>query len=92
MFRSLSIIIPNYNGENLLKKFMPSVIDAAKHYNGELEIIIVDDRSKDNSNTILQEFAAEHSFIKIIPHGHNKGFSATCNTGIEAATGDILFF
>lgn len=92
MFRSLSIIIPNYNGEELLKTFMPSVLMAANNYKGSYEIIIVDDVSPDGSRTILEEFKAKNSNLKVIYHETNKGFSGTCNTGMRAAKGEILFF
>ena len=47
---NISIIIPNYNGEDLLKKNIPKVLDAAENYKeGVVEIIIIDDASIDRS-------------------------------------------
>jgi len=92
MFRSLSIIIPNYNGEELLKTFMPSVLTAANNYKGSYEILIVDDVSPDSSRITLEELKYKHSHLKVIYHEKNKGFSGTCNTGMKASKGDILFF
>ncbi len=85
---TLSIIIPNYNGEHLIPKFMPSVLRAAKNYPGEKEIIVVDDASHDNSIEELRKFPE----LRIIPRGKNGGFSRACNTGISQARYNILFF
>ena len=77
----VSIILPNYNGEDLLKDNIPSVLCALKHW-GVGEIIIVDDCSSDRS----VEFIKEHfPTIKIIVNQLNKGFSETCNVGMTAA-------
>jgi len=85
---SLSIIVPNYNGEHLIPKFMPSVLRAANNYPGEKEIIVVDDASHDNSIEELRKFTE----LRIIPRKENGGFSSACNTGISEARYDILFF
>ena len=92
MYRSLSIIIPNYNGEQLLQTYMPSVLDASRNYKGEYEIIIIDDQSVDNSLNILTELQNKNPEIKVICNYVNLGFSGTCNAGIKIAKGDILFF
>jgi GT2 family glycosyltransferase len=92
MNRSLSIIIPNYNGEELLRTFMPSVFEAAKNYSGKWEIILVDDKSPDNSRTVLEELKNNNSHVKVIYNSINLGFAGTCNVGIHASAGEILFF
>lgn len=84
-----SIIIPNWNGKDLLEKNLPFVI-AAKAYskNKISEIIIVDDKSTDDSvNFLLKNFKTE---IKIIKHTKNRGFSSAVNTGVRSAKGDIV--
>jgi GT2 family glycosyltransferase len=92
MQRSLSIIIPNYNGEELLKTFMPSVLHAAKNYKGVWEIVLVDDLSSDNSYPVLEELKSSNPQIKIVYNKVNLGFAGTCNAGIKAAKGEVLFF
>ncbi len=49
MKASVSIVIPTWNGLELLKQFLPSVIQAAHHYCNPTEIIIVDDGSEDDT-------------------------------------------
>jgi GT2 family glycosyltransferase len=90
--RSLSIIIPNYNGESLVKQFLPSVIEAAKAYAGAKEIIFTDDCSSDSGVAAAAELAAGLDWFKIVSASENGGFSATCNLGARSAAGEILFF
>lgn len=85
----ISIIIPNYNGEDLLRKNLSHVIDAVKYYERKskekVEIIIVDDRSTDNSLEQLKE-----KELKIFKNDKNLGFSSTVNRGVEQSSGDIV--
>jgi len=85
----VSIIIPNYNGERLLEKNLPSVI-AAKNYvqNKIIEIIIVDDGSVDESVKFIKKHFPNE--VKLIRHKINRGFSATVNTGVRTSCGDLI--
>lgn len=80
---SISVIIPNRNGQKLLQ----SNLSAVKNAVGEVEIIVVDDASSDDSRTYL---AAHHKDIIVIEHKVQKGFASTVNTGARRATGDIV--
>ncbi len=84
----VSIIIPNYNGENLLKNNLPFVLKA-KDFKGNqiLEVIVVDDGSKDGSVEIVKK---DFPGVKIIKHKINRGFSAAVNTGVRAAKGNLV--
>jgi GT2 family glycosyltransferase len=84
----LSVIIPNYNGASLLPRFMPSVLRAVRNASVTTEVLFVDDVSTDDSVSIAQSFAD----LRIIQREKNGGFSAACNSGIAAASGDVLFF
>ena len=56
---NISIIIPNYNGAEILKKNLPKVLESVKNYkNGKVEIIIPDDPSTDNSKQVIAAFIA----------------------------------
>ncbi|MDP2585505.1 MAG: glycosyltransferase family 2 protein [Candidatus Levybacteria bacterium] len=80
---SISIIIPNYNGQDLLKKNLPKVLDVV----GDAEVIIVDDASRDRSLEILNNFKPK---IKILKNENNSGFSSTINKGVREAKGEIV--
>jgi GT2 family glycosyltransferase len=90
--KPLSIIIPNYNGEQLLPQFMPSLFRALENHSGVYEIIIVDDCSRDNSAAVIQELVASYSRVRAFFNAENVGFSGTCNVGIREARYEILFF
>lgn len=77
----VSIIIPNYNGQELLKKNLPKVIAASIN----AEIIVVDDYSSDNSLEILKEFP-----VTVIRNEKNLGFSKTVNRGVKESSGEIV--
>ena len=51
--KSISVIIPNYNGKHLLESYLPSVINALDFEKVDFEIIIIDDCSKDDSVNFL---------------------------------------
>jgi GT2 family glycosyltransferase len=86
--KSISVIIPNYNGIELLEAYLPFALEAVKNAGVDHEVIIVDDHSVDNSvNFIRQNYPG----IKLILNAENKGFSFTCNRGIEAAQYELIF-
>lgn len=80
---SVSIVIPNWNGKELLQKYLPSVLEAAKGN----EVIVVDDGSTDGSVETLQ---SDFPGVRLIRQKHQRGFSHTVNTGVREATGDIV--
>ncbi|MBQ2982957.1 MAG: glycosyltransferase family 2 protein [Lachnospiraceae bacterium] len=86
--KKVSVIIPVYNCENYIKRCLDSVI--RQTYNN-LEIIVIDDGSKDNSPEICDNYAKIDNRIKVI-HKINGGLGAARNTGIENATGEYIAF
>ncbi|MCR5404755.1 MAG: glycosyltransferase [Butyrivibrio sp.] len=87
---TISVIIPAYNVEGLIKKCVASV--AGQDYPGELlEIILVDDGSNDNTSGIADELAKLYPNLKVI-HKKNGGSSSARNAGLEAATGEYVGF
>ena len=85
---NVSIVIPNYNGEELLAKNLPKVLLAKENAKNRIkEIVIVDDASSDQSVKLLKEKFPE---VKMIKHRLNRGFSAAVNTGARAAKGELL--
>ena len=90
---SISIIIPVYNVGPYVEDCLRSVM--RQTYTGPMECIIVDDCGTDNSMAIVDRMIADYKGpidFKILHHTHNRGLSAARNTGIDAATGDYLFF
>lgn len=89
MISSVSIIIPNWNGKDLLEKNLPFVISAKDNPKNKIkEIIVVDDKSTDGSVSYLQKnFTGK---IKLIKHTKNRGFSSAVNTGVRSSKGDLI--
>lgn len=84
----ISVIIPCYNVGKYVEKCIRSIMDQSY---ANLEIIPVNDGSKDDTPQILDSLAQEDSRIKII-HKNNGGVSAARNSGLDLATGDYVFF
>ncbi|MBR6411952.1 MAG: glycosyltransferase [Alphaproteobacteria bacterium] len=84
----ISIIIPVYNVE----KYLPKCLDSLIHQTlQEIEIICINDGSRDRSLEILKEYAAKDNRIKII-NQKNSGVGLARNVGIEKATGEYIGF
>ena len=89
MSPKISIIIPVYNVEKYLRECLDSCINQTLK---DIEIICVNDCSPDNSQAILEEYAAKDSRIKIITHKVNTRQGGARNTGIEKAVGEYVWF
>lgn len=87
----ISVIIPVYNVEQYISHCIESIIDDVMCDTGQVEIIIVDDGSLDSSGKIAESYSKEFPLIKVI-HKQNAGVAAARNTGIEAASGEWLYF
>lgn len=88
MDKLISIIVPVYNVENYLKRCVDSLINQTYK---NLQIILVDDGSKDNCASICDEYAKADSRIIVI-HKDNAGVSAARNSGLDIAEGDYIGF
>jgi len=85
--KKVSIIIPVYNSEKYIKECLDSIINQTYK---NLEIIIVNDVSTDNSINIIKQFKDKR--IKIVNLNYNSGVAIARNRGIEEATGDYICF
>jgi len=85
----VSIVIPIYNVEQYLERSLDSVINQTYK---NLEIICVNDCSKDNSSKILDRYSKKDKRIKIVNRLQNGGLSAARNSGLEITTGKYVYF
>ncbi len=84
---NLSVVIPNFNGGQLLSKNLPKLFKELDSYKkGKTEVIIVDDGSDDDSINVIKKFPQ----IKLFINPKNVGFSETVDRGVEKASGEIL--
>jgi glycosyltransferase involved in cell wall biosynthesis len=84
----ISVIVPVYNVEKYIRKCVDSICNQTYK---DLEIILVDDGSTDNSGNICDEYKAKDSRIKVV-HKNNGGLSDARNAGIEIAKGGYIAF
>ncbi len=85
---TVSVVMPNLNGEILLEKNLPYLLKAKENsFNNIKEIIIVDDGSWDNSVSLIK---SKFPQVKLVRHKVNRGFSASVNTGVRSAKGDLI--
>ncbi len=83
---SASVVIPNWNGRDLLEKYIPSIIEALEG-NPDNEIIVVDNGSEDGS----AEFLRQHfPSVRVLALDRNLGFGGGSNAGFRAAKNDIV--
>lgn len=83
----ISVIVTNWNGLNLLKKYLEIVIINSPE---ALEIILADDASEDNSLSYAHELQKKYSKLKIISHKENHGFGRNTNDAVKKAKGDYI--
>lgn len=86
--KKVTIIIPVYNAEQYLHRCVDSLL---KQTYTNIELILVDDGSSDNSSKICDEYCAKDKRINVI-HKTNNGVSEARNSGLKVATGDYIGF
>jgi glycosyltransferase involved in cell wall biosynthesis len=96
LMTTLSVVIPAYNEENGIKDIIERVLDiqcdlfdVGVH---KLELLIVDDGSKDNTREIISKLAKEDRSINLICHQMNRGYGAALKTGFSKARGELIGF
>ncbi len=87
----ISVIIPVYNVEKYIAKCLDSIINQTIGINN-IEIIIIDDCSTDNTLKIIEQYAEIYPSIKVMYQEINKGPGAARNLGIENSTGEYITF
>lgn len=83
---SVSVIVPCYNGAGTVGR----LVDALLQQDYPAELIFVDDGSEDDTAARIRERGGER--VRVIGHEGNRGRAAARNTGIEAASGEVLLF
>lgn len=84
----ISVIVPFYRAESYLRRCLDSIISQTLP---EIEIILVDDGSTDNSLTICNEYAKKDNRIRVLTR-ENRGLSSARNAGLDIARGEFISF
>lgn len=85
--KSISIVIPNYNGHKLLEEYLPYTFAAIENAGVVYEVIVIDDASTDASVEYIKDAYPQ---VKLLINPQNSGFSHTCNQGIKAAQYELI--
>lgn len=85
----VSIVITIYNVEDWVDRCLQSIVGQSLH---DIEIVVVDDGTPDNSMQIVRQFAKDDQRFHLIAHERNKGLMQARRTGYMAATGDYVMF
>lgn len=85
----VSVIIPTYNRDEYISETIASVHN--QDYTGEIEIIVIDDGSTDETAALLEELQSTIFSLKVI-RTKNSGVSSARNTGMSEAKGDFIQF
>ena len=86
---TLSVVMPNYNHGRYLRAALQAHLDQSQP---PVEILVVDDGSTDDSRSLVQEMAAAHPRVRLIPLPVNGGVNAAMNRGLREACGDFVCF
>jgi len=88
----LSVVLPVRDGENRIVPRVIRVLEAIADLTNEAsEVIVVDDGSKDATPEVLDELKSRYPQVRVVRHGRPRGLEAAGQTGLEKATGDLVF-
>ncbi|WP_297519243.1 glycosyltransferase family 2 protein [Thermococcus sp.] len=85
---SVSVIVPAYNEKELLEKCLRAILNS--DYPGEMNVVVVDDGSTDNTWDIVESFQRKDSRIIGVKHEKSRGKHIAINTGLMFSTGDVV--
>jgi SAM-dependent methyltransferase len=89
----LSVVVPVYNERYLVTELVRRVLAVSAPEIREMEVLLVEDGSKDGTLEIVRRLAAEHpDRIRLLEQGKNQGKGAAIRRGIAEATGDLILF
>ena len=88
--KKLSIVVPCYNEEESIKYFFEAILKVSKNLKTRLEVIFINDGSKDNTLLEMKKVASKNTWIKYIDLSRNFGKEAAILAGLEYSTGDYV--
>lgn len=87
-----SIVIPAYNESERIQSSLNKIVSFLSAQPWQVEVLVVNDGSRDNTAEIVRQFAAQHSYIRLIENPGNRGKGYSIRNGMLQASGDIVLF
>ncbi len=93
---TLSVVIPAYNEEQGIAQIMNRVLAVRENLTkvgvNELELLVIDDGSKDRTAEIARQIAGQNPDVVVVTHEVNKGYGGALKTGFSRARGELIGF
>lgn len=89
---SYSIVIPAYNESERIQSSLKKIVAFLSKQDWQVEVLVVNDGSRDNTAEIVRQYAAEYSYIRLIENPGNRGKGYSIRNGMLQATGDVVLF
>lgn len=89
---SISLFFPAFNDAENLRVLIPRAAETLQQLAEEFEIIVVDDGSTDHTSAVLDSLRQQHPFLRVFHHPHNLGYGAALQSGLRAATKELVFY
>lgn len=83
----VTVLLPCYNAERFLRPTLDSIVQQTYRH---LEILAIDDGSRDGTSRILAEYAARDQRVRLMPNDGNRGLIFTLNRGVSLAGGELI--
>jgi glycosyltransferase involved in cell wall biosynthesis len=90
--RKLSLVLPAHNEAENIEAVVNRALEVLPRVVREVEILVVNDGSQDETGAIIDRLAVEHPEVQAIHHPVNRGYGAALTSGFRAATGDSIMF
>lgn len=90
--RSLSVILPVYNEEQVIASTLRAVLNELNAWKIDFEVIVVNDGSMDRTVSVVSTITATTPRVRLVSHLVNQGYGAALVSGFAAATKDLTFF
>ncbi len=88
----MSVVLPVRDGENRIVARVEALLDALQRITSDrIEIVVVDDGSRDGTQEVLDELQTTCSELRVVRHSRPRGMEAAGQTGLERATGELIF-
>ena len=88
--RSISLVIPCYNEQDVLPELRRRLQELVNQYSCPVEVVLIDDGSKDQTWPLLNQYAQEDNFIKAIRLSRNFGHQTAITCGLDQTRGEVV--